>query len=158
MRLIVTVLACLTAGGISQAFADPPTAPATPPPAAVPASAATPAAATTAPATPPAAASTPAPAAATTAQPAAAPPSSAAADEAQKEKQLRAQGYSPRMRDGQKYFCKREAPVGSRFESKLTCLTPEEADRVATDARANIEHMQRSMGCMGTARGSTCGN
>jgi hypothetical protein len=156
MRLTVTVLACLTAGGISQAFADPPVTPATPPPAAVPAPAAAPAAATTAPpATAPAAAATAAPAAATAARPAA---PSAVDGEAQKEKQLRAQGYTPRMRDGQKYFCKREAPIGSRLESIMKCLTPEEADRVAIDARANVEHMQRSMGCMGTAKGSNCGN
>jgi hypothetical protein len=110
------------------------------------------------PATAPAAAATTAPAAATTSGPVTAPSSSAAAAEAQKEKQLRAQGYAPRMRNGQKEFCKREAPIGSRFESKLNCLTPEEADQIANDARANIEHMQRSMGCMGTSKGSTCGN
>jgi hypothetical protein len=155
MRLTVTVLACLTAGGISQAFADPPAAPATPPPADVPASTAAPAAATTAPATAPAAAATTAPAAATAAKPAAA--SSAAVDEAQKEKQLRAQGYTPQMRDGQKYFCRREAPIGSRFESRMTCLTPEEADLIATNARASTEHQQRASGCIGTNCGAFSG-
>jgi hypothetical protein len=126
MRLAVGLLASLSLIGLSQAFAtDPPSPAATPP--------ATPSAAppTTAPSTSTPAPATSAPQASTTtpaAQPAA--PAKPELTTAQ-EKNLISQGYKVETRNGEKYFCKNEAALGTRFTHKH-CRS---ADQILADTQ-----------------------
>jgi hypothetical protein len=114
MRVTAGFLLVLCAGVAGQALAgDPP-----PPP-----SSSTPSA-TTAPA-PAAPQSTAAAADSSAARPAAVAAADAEkekADEDAKDKELKSRGYKMQMRDGQKYFCRMEAPVGSHLE-KRECYT-----------------------------------
>jgi len=155
MRCVAGLLATACAGGLSLALADPP---ATTPVA--PMSSTTPT--QIAPASPavPATPDTPAvtPAEAPSARPAS---STAASNEVQLEKQLRAQGYSPQMHNGEKVFCRREVPLGSRLATVLNCVTATEAERIAKNARGDIEKVQRKMnGCImtGNGRRANCGD
>ena len=133
MRFAVRVLACLGAGAVSLALADPPTtAPDTP---TAPAAATAPAAT----ATTPGAQASPAPSAAPTS--AAAAPVKPAVD--LEEKRLIAMGYRPVMRNGEKVFCKLVEETGSHLGVKKECGTPRELADLRTSIREEVEQQQR---------------
>lgn len=149
MRFVTSLLALVCAGGLSLALADPPT---TDPTASTPTQVepASPAL----PATPNAAPVAPAHAMPATA-------ATAATHTEQLEKQLRVQGYSPQMRNGDRVFCRREVPLGSHLPTVLNCVTPDEAERISQAAKGDIEHSQRRMtSCLMNANGrsANCGN
>jgi hypothetical protein len=74
---------------------------------------------------------------------------SASPDLTQAEKQLRAQGYKPRMINGEMKYCRREIPMGSNIPSALHCLTVAEAETMAKEGRETAERLQRNTsGCM----------
>jgi hypothetical protein len=128
VNVLSGALACLGAGVLSLALADPPAtpaaAPASAPTAASPATAAT--AATTA--------ATPAPAA----------KAAAAPEMGQIERHFRAEGYSVRMKDGDKLYCKREDVLGTRLSGSVKCYTAE-ALKAREDAdQQSAENAQRA--------------
>jgi hypothetical protein len=127
MRFAVAVLVCLGAGAMTLALADPPTP--APPQSAAPAAASSPSASP--PATPAASATqTPAPAA----KPAVDP----------EEQRLMAQGYRPKMRHGQKVFCRTEPELGSRLGGQEVCATVAEHKARQTAVREELERERRS--------------
>jgi len=94
--------------------------------------------------------------------PAAAAPSATARklDEAQVEKELRAQGYLPQMRNGEKIFCRRESVRGSRLPGPLVCMSADQAETMARETQRDTERMQqRSGSCLsgGGRSGTMCG-
>jgi hypothetical protein len=128
MRFAVRVLACLGAGAISLAVADPP--------AAAPDTTAAPAAATA----PAASAVTPA---AQASHAPSATPSSAAPAVDPEEKRLIAMGYKPVMRNGEKVFCHLVEETGSRLGAKKECGTAKELEAARTMTREQVEQQQR---------------
>jgi len=128
MRVVIGVLACMSFGGFSLSFANPPAA-SGPTPAAGPSAAQTavPATAAVAPANP------------ANAAPAAAP---AKVDTDPYEKALLAQGYKPQMVRGQKIFCRDEPVIGSHLEHKR-CGTVEQLKTLTNNAREITESAQR---------------
>lgn len=154
MSRTVVMLTMLTAGIAALAFADPP-APEVP--------AQTRSSAdqksrddTTQPnSSAPAAATTPAATTADRAQ--VAKPAASSSDDSKREALLLDQGYKPAMRNGEKVFCKREIPMGSRLPTALHCLTVAEAELIAQEGRETTERIQRNtVGCLGAASGG-CG-
>lgn len=86
------------------------------------------------------------------ATPVAANPTPGAPDEPMALKLLRDEGYKPAMRNGEKVYCRREIPLGSRLPTTLKCVTVAEAELMAKEARETAEHVQRNMaGCLTTA-------
>ncbi len=172
MRRAVAMLAILTTGGLSLAFADPPATSAAPESRSSTAqnntaedSSGQNSASQTAPATAAATtAETPAdatakPTAATAAETPVAPanPAPSASDERMQEKLLRDQGYKPYIMNGEKVFCRREIPMGSRLATTLGCLTVAQAELMAREGRELTEHLQHSSpGCLapGNPRGA----
>jgi hypothetical protein len=134
MRFAVRVLACVGAGAVSLALADPVT-PAPAPTAAAPSASTTPSAPTSA-------AATPAPATAAAATPQAAAAVTPALDP--EEKRLLAQGYRMQMRHGDKVFCRREDVTGSRLAEKLTCGTAAQLKAAQALTREAVERAQRT--------------
>jgi len=133
MRFAVRVLACVGAGAVSLAVADPSTtAPdiTTAPPAA-PATAAT--------STTPRAQASPAPSAAPTS--AATAPVKPVVDP--EEKRLIAMGYKPEMRNGERVFCRREEALGSRLAAQKICGTEAELKAAQSQVREDVERAQR---------------
>jgi hypothetical protein len=132
MRLVVCVLACVGAGGMSLALADPPATPTAPPAAQAPA--ATPA--------------TPAqPAASTPSAPAKAASSDAvvvqgAAEEDNLEKHFLSEGYKMEMHHGEKYFCRREEELGSRLGGQKYCSTAQQLQATEREAQAAYQRGQ----------------
>ena len=129
MRLIVGLLTCCCAFTVSQAFADEPpaqTSSAVQPAQTAPASAATPASS------------------ASSAQTASAskPAASADATDEATDKRLRSQGYKPEVRNGTKIYCRKEAELGSRFESKI-CGTAEQLSNANKDSQDALDKVQR---------------
>ena len=118
-RPIAAVLALISACGVSVAFADPPTAEATPAAAA------------------PAASATSAPAAA------AAKAAPAKESDAALEKRLTNAGYKARMRNGTKVWCKREAELGSHLGGQEVCGTPEELRMVVQQNQDAAKSLQK---------------
>lgn len=155
MRCVAGLLAIACAGGLSLALADPP---ATTPVAPIASTRPT----QIAPATPAIPATTDTPAGTRAETPSAALASStAASNEVQIEKQLRAQGYSPQMHNGERVFCRREVPLGSHLATVLNCVTASEAERIAKNSRGDIEKVQRKMNpCIanGNGRSANCGS
>jgi hypothetical protein len=156
MRRAVAMLAILTTGGLSVAFADPPANPAAPEEShSTPAQGSIPEGSTS---QQQASQTEPARAAATTAE------SSAVAqayNEPLQEKWLRNQGYKPYMRNNEKMFCKREVPLGSHLPTTLHCVTVAEAELMQKEGKETAERLQRNMaGCLtpGAHGGSLCGN
>ena len=89
---------------------------------------------------------------ATSAAPAAHPAAAAATTQSQaqmsaadvsEDRYLREQGYKPEMRKGQRYYCRREARLGSRFE-ETACLTAEQSRDMRQHSKEIIEHAQRN--------------
>jgi hypothetical protein len=142
MRSVLALLACVAGGGLSVALADPPAAPASTSEAATPATPATPGN----PAAAPAAATSPggvAPAA--PAAPAAQPASSVTitAEQAAMEKHFLAEGYKVEMRNGQKYYCRREETLGTRLGSQKFCSTEEQLKATEAQAKDLVGTSQR---------------
>lgn len=134
MRFAVRVLACVSAGAISLAVADPSTT--APDTTTAPAAATAPAAT----ATTPGAQASPAPSAApTSAATAAVKP---AVDP--EEKRLIAMGYKPEMRNGEKVFCRREQTLGSRLSEAKHCATAEQLKISQQETQDVIEKIQRT--------------
>jgi hypothetical protein len=67
-----------------------------------------------------------------------APSPDAAAAAAATAKSAHDLGYSPRVRDGKTVYCRKEAKVGTRFES-TTCVTPEQVSALVIRAQGNKE-------------------
>jgi hypothetical protein len=132
MRFVVCALACVGAGGLSLALADPPATPSAPSATATQAPSATP----TTPAQPAAAASTPS------------APAKAAkdvvvegtAEEDNLEKHFLAEGYKMEMHHGEKYFCRREQELGSRLGGmNKTCGTAQQLQATEREAKAAVQ-------------------
>ena len=134
MRFAVRVLACVGAGAVSLALADPSTTASetTTAPAAATAPAAT--------ATTPGAQASPAPSA--TATSAATAPAKPAIDP--EEKRLIAEGYRPEMHNGEKVFCRREQTLGSRLGEAKHCATAEQLKVSQQETHDVIEKIQRT--------------
>jgi hypothetical protein len=157
MRPAVAMLAILTIGALSLAFADPPANPVAPESRSTPTPNSTAedstgqrSAAPTVPATAAAPAAT---------APAVAPGQStpSASDEQLQKRLLQSQGYKLSMVNGQEKYCRREAPVGSHLASALHCVTVAEAEAMAREGREVTEHLQHNMaGCLTPSAGG-CG-
>ena len=133
MRIAVVLLACLAAGAVTSAFADPQNE----------AQAAAPA--STAPSAP-----APAAAAATSAHDATAAAQAAAAQGAaakvplDKETQhFVNEGYKPEMRHGELVYCKKETVLGSRLAPVKYCGTIEELKLAEDRAKQGVSDAQR---------------
>jgi len=87
------------------------------------------------PATSPPAAETPHPDAAK-------PESPTAADLEEQTKRLRALGYKPEVHNGVTVFCRKEMPLGTRFEKKI-CGNGDEIERNAQAARDAMQNGPR---------------
>jgi hypothetical protein len=130
MRIAVGLLACLSAGALTSALADPP-AESTPP---ATAAQATPAAA---PAAPTSTASAPAPDAAAT---------QAAAAKAELDRDTRhflVEGYKPEMRNGEQVYCRRETALGSRLAPVKNCGTIEQLKLIEERSITGVRDTQR---------------
>jgi hypothetical protein len=123
MRYLACLLVSLGVGVLSQALADEPPQPA--PVQSTPASSASPAAVST----PPAAS-------------AAKTESPKQVDVEAQTKRLRGLGYRPETRNGRLFYCRKETPVGSRFENKI-CGTADELDKAAQNSKELVETIQR---------------
>jgi hypothetical protein len=97
---------------------------------------------TPAPAAPAAAAETAAVAAPAAAANSAQTDAAKQADEAQA-KRLHAQGYKPEVHNGVTVYCRKEAQIGTRFETK-NCASADEIDRAAQQAKDGLQTMQKS--------------
>jgi hypothetical protein len=139
MRSVLALLACVAGGGLSVALADPPAAPASTSEAATPATPATPGNPAAAPAAATSAGGV-APAA-----PGAQPASSVtiSAEQAVMEKHFLAEGYKVEMRNGQKYYCRREETLGTRLGSQKFCSTEEQLKATEAQAKALVGTSQR---------------
>ena len=124
MRIAVGLLACLGAGALTSALADPSTEAAP--------------AATAAPATP--AAATPAPAADQTA---ATQVITAKAELDRDTAHFVAEGYKPEMRNGEQIYCRKETALGSRLTPVKNCGTIEQLKLNEGRAQAGVSASQR---------------
>jgi len=61
------------------------------------------------------------------------------------EKRLLAQGYRPKMRHGQKVFCRTEAELGSRLGGQEICGTAEDLKASQALTREEVARQQRNM-------------
>jgi hypothetical protein len=134
MRFAVRVLACVSAGAISLALADPSTT--APDTTTAPAAASAPAAT----ATTPGAQASPAPSA--TAASATTAPAKPAIDP--EEKRLIAMGYKPEMRNGEKVFCRREQTLGSRLGEAKHCASAEQLKVSHQETHDVMDKIQRT--------------
>ncbi len=76
----------------------------------------------------------------------AAKPTEAVKDVAEEQaKRLRMKGYKPEVRNGITLFCRKETPLGSRFESKF-CGTAADLDKATTDSKELTQAVQRDRG------------
>jgi hypothetical protein len=85
-------------------------------------------------------------------------PTPDASGERIQEKVLRANGYKPSMRHGERVFCRREIPMGSRLPTTLKCVTVVEAEMIANEGKELTEQLQhRTPGCLSGSKGPQCG-
>ncbi len=131
MRFVVGVLACVGAGVLTVAVADPP-----PPeqPARAASSSSTPAPAAQAPSAAQSTAAQSAPVAPALAKPVIDP----------EERRLIAQGYKPEMRNGEKVFCRREQTLGSRLGEAKHCATAEQLKVSHQETHDVMDKIQRT--------------
>jgi hypothetical protein len=128
-RFLITALTMIGTCAVSVAVADPPAAPA-------------PAASTSATAT----AATPAAPAATAAAAAVTKPaasSTADAAQAAEEKRLLTAGYKPEMRNGVKFWCRKEPELGSNLSGHKVCGTQEQIITTMHDSQESLDIAQR---------------
>jgi hypothetical protein len=64
------------------------------------------------------------------------------------EKQLIARGYKLEMRQGEKYFCRREQQIGSRFETKI-CDTATSIEAHRAESQEAVRVLQNSNSRLG---------
>lgn len=133
MRFAVGLLACLGAGALTSAVADPQVeAQAAPAPTAAPAASAT---------------ATSAPAAADAADVAAAKAAAAAAAaKAELDKNTQhflAMGYKPEIRGGEQIYCRKETALGSRLAPVKNCGTIEQLKLAEQQIKAGVYDAQR---------------
>jgi hypothetical protein len=66
------------------------------------------------------------------------------------DRHFRAMGYSLKMHDGDKLWCRREESLGSRVGGKLFCSTPEQLRQIEQQAKDTAESVQRNSrtGCL----------
>jgi len=148
MRIKMGVLALISVGALSQAFAmDPPAAPASPTSTSTTAAATTPATSSTTAEQATAAKS----ATATTSRDRPVNVVAGDADAEARLKRLRAAGYRPEVRNNQLVFCRKEQTLGSRFDKKV-CATAEALDEQMHIGRDLLENTQRQ-GLLGNPRG-----
>jgi hypothetical protein len=126
MRFVVGVLACIGAGILTVAVADPP-------PPEQPAHAAS-STSTSAPAAPAPSAPQSDRVAPAVAKPAIDP----------EEKHLIALGYKPEMRNGEKVFCRREQTLGSRLGEAKHCATAEQLKVSQQETHDVMDKIQRT--------------
>jgi hypothetical protein len=136
MRHLVALLSCLCVTEWSQALADPPPASST-------SQAAAPSAPPVASPTTPAATAAHGAASASAPPPAANPPSAAVSDA--QDKALHSQGYKKEVHDGQTYYCRSEAALGTHFEKK-TCRSAYQIMADRRDARDTFMQPSRAQG------------
>jgi hypothetical protein len=119
MRLSLGVLVCLGMGALCAACADAPTkatsAAAAPPPVSAPTPAAAPAA-----------------------------PATAQLADADQDRHFRSLGYSLKMHDGEKLWCRHEEVLGSRVGGKVVCSTTEQIRVNEQQSKDITESVQRS--------------
>ena len=148
MRLSLGVLVCLGMSALCAAWADEPTEASATPATPAPVSATAPAAAPTAPVAPSASVDV-APAASAAA---ASPPAAQAAKttETEQDHYFRSHGYTLKMHDGDKLWCRHEESLGSRLGGKLVCSTPEQLRQIEQQAKDTAESVQRNSrtGCL----------
>jgi curli biogenesis system outer membrane secretion channel CsgG len=126
MRLVVCALACVGAGGMSLALADPPANPAPPTTATAP---------------------TAAQPAASAAAPAAKAPTSTVDVDAQREqdnleKHFLAEGYKLEMHNGERLFCRKEEELGSRLGGHKSCGTAQQLQATERESQAAYQRGQ----------------
>ena len=140
MRLSLGVLVCLGISALCAACADKPTK-------ASSAAAAPPPVLASAPAAP---AATPSAAPVTAAASAAPVAEAAKMTDAEQDRHFRSLGYSMKMHDGEKLWCRHEEVLGSRVGGKLVCSTPEQIRLAEQQSKDTTESVQRSSrtGCM----------
>jgi len=126
MRIVVGVLACIGAGVLAVAVADPP-------PPEQPAHAAS-SSSTTAPAAQAPSAPQSTPVAPALAKPVIDP----------EERRLIAQGYKPEMRNGEKVFCRRDQTLGSRLGEAKHCATAEQLKVSHQETHDVMDKIQRT--------------
>jgi hypothetical protein len=128
-RFLLTALTMLGAGATSVAVAAPPAAPAAAASTSVTTTAATPA--------------TPAPNAAAAAV--TKPTTSATPDavQAAEEKRLLAAGYKPEMRNGVKFWCRKEPELGSNLSGHKVCRTQDQIITNSRDTQESLDIAQR---------------
>jgi len=160
MKAAVAMLAILTTGALSLAFADPPATPVAPESRSTTAQNST---AEDSTGQNSAAHTVPATAAATAAETpavAAAKPTSSAPHERMAEQLLRSQGYKLSMMRGEEKYCRREIPLGSHLPTVLHCVTVAEAEAMAREGREVTERIQRNTSACVFSGGhaASCGN
>jgi len=132
MRFAVGLLACLGAGALTSALADPQVEAQSAPPQTSAAAAPAPAAAAVS-------------SAASGAAPAnAAPAAPAAKVELDKDTQhFLAEGYKPEMRGGEQLYCRKETALGSRLAPVKNCGTIEQLKLAEQKTKAGVYDAQR---------------
>jgi hypothetical protein len=63
------------------------------------------------------------------------------------------QGYKPTSRNGEVYYCRKEAELGTRF-AKMICRTADQMKQMEQQAKDLATEKQRPGGC--TSQGSSC--
>jgi len=71
-----------------------------------------------------------------------APSATATAD--QIDRALRAKGYTPRMINGQKYYCRREDLLGTRLQAAQQCAPADQLSVQERTSQEGVMRMQRS--------------
>jgi hypothetical protein len=61
------------------------------------------------------------------------------------EENLRAQGYKPKMQNGQKVWCRSETPIGTRLSHGDTCASAEQIKARTQSGRDATDTAQRTM-------------
>jgi hypothetical protein len=93
----------------------------------------------------------------------AAAPSQANIDSTQLERRMHARGYTTRVENGEKVFCRREQMLGSRLGGAMRCLHEDEARANLIQTEEEQLRLRMMMGCVPshTANGqpvANCGN
>jgi hypothetical protein len=70
-------------------------------------------------------------------------------------KALFEQGYKPSSRNGEVYYCRREAQLGTRFETTI-CRTAQQMKQYEQDSKDLVADKQKSSGCLSIDRGKSC--
>ena len=141
MRTVAGLIGVLFAGVLSQALAAEPAAPTPPPPAGQQSATATDGQqSAAAPAAPQNAAPPPTPAS-TSIKPPVTVVGTKPEDLTSADKELMKQGYRLEMRHGEKYFCRREQHIGSRFEVK-SCDTAQSIEAHRQEGQEALRTIQ----------------